>query len=113
MIENREVMARNLRRLMDENQVKATDVCRALDIKHNTFSDWMNAKTYPRIDKIELMARYFGVKKSELVEEPSLEYILTDDEKALIDLYRNDAGFKQLLRLSRYAELIGGIRNED
>ena len=113
MIENREVMARNIQRLMDNKQVKAADVCKTLDIKQNTFSDWMNAKTYPRIDKIELMARYFGVKKSELVEEPSAEYTLTDNEKVLIDLYRSDAGFKQLLRLSRYAELIGGIKNED
>jgi transcriptional regulator with XRE-family HTH domain len=34
-----------------------------------TFSDWVNAKTYPRIDKIELMANYFGISKADLVEE--------------------------------------------
>lgn len=34
-----------------------------------TFSDWINAKTYPRIDKIELMANYFGIEKSDLVED--------------------------------------------
>lgn len=33
-----------------------------------TFSDWVNAKTYPRIDKIEMMANYFGISKSDLVE---------------------------------------------
>ena len=36
-----------------------------------TFSDWINAKTYPRIDKIELLANYFGVLKSDLVEDKS------------------------------------------
>ena len=34
-----------------------------------TFSDWVNAKTYPRIDKIELMANYFGISKADLVED--------------------------------------------
>ena len=70
MIDNRETMAKNLRRLMSDKGVNATDVCTALGFKHNTFSDWVNGKTYPRIDKIELMARYFNVLKSELVEEP-------------------------------------------
>ncbi|HDG3495835.1 TPA: transcriptional regulator, partial [Staphylococcus aureus] len=29
------------------------------------------AKTYPRIDKIEMLAKYFGVEKSSLVESPN------------------------------------------
>ena len=32
-------------------------------------TDWLKAKTYPRIDKIELLANYFSVSKSDLVEE--------------------------------------------
>lgn len=70
MVENKSIMARNIRRLMEEKKVNATDVCEALNFKHNTFSDWVNGKSYPRIDKIELMANYFNVSKSDLVEEP-------------------------------------------
>ena len=81
MIENKEVMARNIKRLMEGKQVKAMDVCRALDIKQPTFSDWINAKTYPRIDKIEKMARYFGVSQSDLVEARPVTY----HDAALID----------------------------
>lgn len=69
MVENREVMASNIRYYMDLNHVNATDVCKALGFKQNTFSDWINAKTYPRIDRIEKLAAYFGVSKSALVEE--------------------------------------------
>lgn len=65
---NKEVMAANIKKYMERKGVNATDVCIALDLKHNTFSDWVNAKTYPRIDKIELMANYFGCSKSDLVE---------------------------------------------
>ena len=66
---NKEVMAKNIRYLMDQNGVKPKDVCETLKIPMPTFSDWINAKTYPRIDKIELLANYFGVSKSTLVEE--------------------------------------------
>ena len=31
----------------------------------------MHARTYPRIDKIEMMANYFGIEKSDLVEKKS------------------------------------------
>ena len=66
---NKEVMASNIKRLMDLRGKDRTDVCRDLDIKYTTFTDWINAKTYPRIDKIELMANYFNVSKADLVEE--------------------------------------------
>jgi len=69
MFENKKVMAKNILHYMDVNNVTATDVCKACGFKQNTFSDWVNAKTYPRIDKIELMARYFHVSKADLVEE--------------------------------------------
>ena len=68
-IGNKETMAKNIKRLMALNQVNATDVCTALGFKAPTFSDWVNAKTYPRIDKIEAMSNYFGVSKADLVEE--------------------------------------------
>lgn len=66
---NKETMAKNIKRLMALNQVNATDVCTALGFKAPTFSDWVNSKTYPRIDKIEAMSNYFGVSKADLVEE--------------------------------------------
>lgn len=88
MIENKEVMARNIRHYMDKNEVTASDLCKALDIKQNTFSDWVNAKTYPRIDKIERMAQYFHISKAFLVEDISELDIITEDEKNMIMEYR-------------------------
>ena len=69
MFENKKVMARNILHYMEVNNVTATDVCKACGFKQNTFSDWVNAKTYPRIDKIELMANYFHINKAYLVED--------------------------------------------
>ena len=94
MIENREVMARNIKRNMGEMGVNSTEVCRALNIKQNTFSDWINAKTYPRIDKIELMAQYFGITKAELVEDqgPSVNVSLSNDERIVETIDEKKSG---------------------
>ena len=66
---NKAIMAKNIRLYMAKAGVNQTEICNTLGIKMPTFSDWVNAKTYPRIDKIELMANYFGISKADLVEE--------------------------------------------
>lgn len=65
---NKEIMAKNIRYYMNLHNLTQTEICQALNFKMPTFSDWVNAKTYPRIDKIEMMANYFGIEKSDLVE---------------------------------------------
>ena len=89
MKENREVMARNIQHYMDKNNEKAADVCKALGFKQNTFSDWINAKTYPRIDAIEKMANYFHINKAFLVEDIREIELFTDEEKDIMIRYRN------------------------
>lgn len=66
---NKQIMAKNIRYYMNKHSVSQTEICNTLGFKMPTFSDWVNAKTYPRIDKIELMANYFGISKADLVEE--------------------------------------------
>lgn len=66
---NKEIMAKNIKYYMSRNNIRPTDICGTLKFPMATFSDWINAKTYPRIDKIELIANYFGIEKSDLVEE--------------------------------------------
>ena len=65
---NKQIMAQNIRFYLSKHGVSQTEICHTLGFKMPTFSDWVNAKTYPRIDKIELMANYFGISKADLVE---------------------------------------------
>ncbi len=65
---NKQVLAENLRHYMNLHGKSRNDMCSALDISYTTFSDWVNRKKYPRIDRIELMANYFGIQKSDLIE---------------------------------------------
>ncbi|HHJ8717794.1 TPA: helix-turn-helix transcriptional regulator [Streptococcus pyogenes] len=65
---NKKIMASNIRRHLDKKNINPKEFLKVMGFKYSTVLDWVNAKTYPRIDKIELMANYFGVEKSDLVE---------------------------------------------
>ena len=69
MLENKKVMSQNILRYMKIKDKSRHDVCKELGLSYSTFSEWVSAKKYPRIDKIELLANYFGCEKSDLIEE--------------------------------------------
>lgn len=66
---NKETMSKNIRLQMDLHEVSRKELCDAIGVKYTTLTDWINGNTYPRIDKIELMANYFGISKSDLIED--------------------------------------------
>ena len=66
---NKEIMAKNIQYYMDKYGKTRQDMCEALGVKYTTFTDWVKGNSYPRIDKIELMANYFGISKADLVED--------------------------------------------
>ncbi|UBH14891.1 helix-turn-helix domain-containing protein [Macrococcus armenti] len=69
MLGNKEIMAKNIKKFMKINKIDRNRMSKDLNVSYTTLSDWINAKTYPRIDKIELMANYFSISKSDLVED--------------------------------------------
>ncbi len=70
-IENKDIFSKNLKYYMDKKGVDRNQLCSDLDLKYTTVRDWIKGITYPRIDKIELLANYFGINKSDLIEEKS------------------------------------------
>lgn len=92
MLGNKEVMASNIIRQMKLKNVDRKQMAKDLNLKYTTLSDWINAKTYPRIDKIELMANYFGINKSDLVESPHAKPIETIEAKKVPVVSQISAG---------------------
>lgn len=70
---NKQIMAENIRYYMAAKSKDRYDLCRDLGFKYTTLCDWLNAKTYPRIDKIEMLANYFGIEKADLVERKKID----------------------------------------
>jgi transcriptional regulator with XRE-family HTH domain len=80
------------------------DISEALGISYFTVSDWVNGKKYPRMDKVEMLANYFGIQKSDLIEDkteknPPNEPVLNEGEKMLLNLFRQVPEDKQELVL--------------
>lgn len=67
-IDSRQIVAENLKYYMKKMQVTSVEVCKDLGIRVSTFSDWLNQKSFPRIEKLDALADYFGIKKSDLIE---------------------------------------------
>lgn len=70
---NKEVMSKNLKYYVAQSHKDRNQICNDLGISYSTFTDWYNGNKYPRIDSIELMANYFGIQKSDLIEERTSE----------------------------------------
>ena len=81
---NKEVFARNLNRFLKINDLDRKTVASDLNVKYTTFCDWCNGTYYPRIDKIELLANYFKINKSDLIEE-----MPTDQNVRLASMEKN------------------------
>lgn len=98
---NREIMAKNIRHYMAINGVSRTQLCKDLGIKYTTFADWVNGNTYPRIDRIEMMAKYFGVTKADLVEgQENRGYYLNEETAALAEKLRTNEDLRVLFKAS-------------
>lgn len=67
--DNRQIFSRNLRLFMAKANKSRKEVSEAIGVSYFTFSDWCNGKKYPRIEKLETLAKYFGISVSELVGE--------------------------------------------
>jgi repressor LexA len=79
---NKEIFAKNLQRYMSEKNIDRRELSEKVNIPYSTLSDWINAKKYPRIDNIEILANYLKIDKSDLIEPPKIK--IREDVKPLI-----------------------------
>ena len=68
-MENKEVIAKNLSYYVSRSGKTQKELAAIVGVAPSTFNDWTKGKKYPRIDKIELLAKCFDVMKSDLIEE--------------------------------------------
>ena len=68
---SKEVFARNLKEYMNRSGKTQKEMAEIVGVAQSTFNEWLKAKKYPRIDKIEMLANYFGIMKSDLIEDKS------------------------------------------
>ena len=72
----RQIFSNNLRRLIDASGKTQKDVADAIGVSQQIMNVWARGKAIPRMGKIQRLADYFGIEKSQLIdeqpEEPSI-----------------------------------------
>lgn len=91
----RAIFPKKLMHYMSDNGKSRNDLVRDLGFKYSTVRDWEKGITIPRMDKVEMLANYFGIQKSDLIEEKMTEEKEKDNEilADIIVRMRSDVSF--------------------
>lgn len=91
--EYRKIFSKNLRYYMNKYNKKQSDLINDLGLSSSTISNWCTGEKLPRMDKVQILADYFHINKSDLIEEKEQQ----DDTPKIIQFYNklNDLGKKE------------------
>lgn len=111
---SKQVFSKNLRKFMEQAGKTQKEVADVVGVAAPTFNEWLSGKKFPRIDKIQKLADYFGILKSDLIEEKMTEEKEKDNEilAEIIVRMRMDDEFRSLVE-SLYlldADKIQGVK---
>lgn len=109
----KEIFAKNLNLYMKLNNKSRREICDALGFNYYTFTDWVKGKKYPRMDKVEMLANYFGIQKSDLIEDKEVEAQKEKTDVAVDIVFRlgSDQEFSEAVKLLYQldAEKLAGV----
>ena len=91
--EYRKIFSKNLRYYMNKYNKKQSDLINDLGLSSSTISNWCTGEKLPRMDKVQILADYFHINKSDLIEEKEQQ----DDTPKIMQFYNklNDLGKKE------------------
>ena len=95
--EQKRIFSKNLCKYSENSQKQQKEIADALGVNTSTFNMWCKGNSMPNVGKIQKLADYFGIGKSDLTDlkesrEPDKEYA---DITLKIALY--DERFKKII----------------
>ena len=111
--EQKRVFSNNLNVLLRERKKTQVEVAAAIGVSPQTFNTWVQGVAIPRMGKIQLLADYFNVSKSVLIDpaatsSPAAAPSLSPDRIDLLEKYDvlNDEGKAEAVR---YIGMLGSV----
>lgn len=77
-LEQRKIFSNNLNRYIDKNNLTQLEIAKAINVSPQTFNTWVKGIAIPRMGKIQKLADYFGIYKSDLLEDKSFDNTVDD-----------------------------------
>ena len=72
-IEQRKIFSNNLLRLLSRSEKTQKEVADAISVSPQTFNTWCQGIALPRMGKVQRLADYFNVSKSDLIDEQPIK----------------------------------------
>ena len=91
----KKIFAKNLRHYLDRENKTQKEVADAIGVSPQTFNTWLQMVALPRMGKVQALADYFGINKSDLLEEKGTQeednsYYIDEEAKELAQfLFKN------------------------
>ncbi len=102
----RKIFSKNLNYYMELNRKSQSDLVNDLGFNKSAVSTWCNGTRLPRMDKVDILAKYFHIQRSDLIEEKSTrnddaKYYFSDDARDLAEFMFKNPEYKVLFDASR------------
>lgn len=65
----KKIFAKNLKYYMEANSKEQVDLINDLGFNKSSVSTWCNGTRLPRMDKVDALAKYFRINRSDLIED--------------------------------------------
>lgn len=97
----KKIFAKNLRHYLDRENKTQKEVADAIGVSPQTFNTWLQMVALPRMGKVQALADYFGVNKSDLLEDKGTQeednsYYIDEDAKELAQFLFKNPEYKVL-----------------
>lgn len=69
--EQRKIFLKNLLNYVNASGKTQKEIAKAIGVSPQTFNTWCQGVAIPRIDKVQMLADYFRINKSDLLEDKS------------------------------------------
>lgn len=66
------VFSNNLKKLVASSNLPQREIANRIKVSPQTFNTWVQGKAIPRMKKIQLLADFFNVEKSVLIDEKTV-----------------------------------------
>ncbi len=77
----KKIFSRNLNYYMELNGKTQSDLINDLGFNKSAVSTWCNGSRLPRMDKVETLAQYFRINRSDLIDEKPPDPLTPRDER--------------------------------
>ena len=108
--EQKKLFSRNLNDLLVKAGKTQKEVADAINVLPSTFNTWCTGAALPRMGKVQILADYFNVKKSELLEDrlsdnsSADKYYLNDETAQIAQEIHDNTELRALFSAAKDAD---------